>query len=226
MQIQSCYRLCLTGTPLENHLGELWSLFHFLMPGLLGNARQFRQFFRLPIEKQNDRERQMILSKRVQPFLLRRTKDEVLRELPLKTEIVRKLALHGPQRDLYEALRLSMDAKVRAAIALQGFGKSQIVVLDALLKMRQVCCDPRLLSLPQADMAWGHSVKLDTLMDLLDNVMDEGRAVLVFSQFTSMLALIEEKLIERKYAYLTLTGKTSLYFSANNSLFFSHCSFV
>ncbi len=208
LQIQSRYRLCLTGTPLENHLGELWSLFNFLMPGLLGNARQFRQFFRLPIEKQADRERQVMLAKRVQPFLLRRTKDEVLRELPLKTEMVRKLELHGPQRDLYEALRLSMDAKVRAVIARQGFGKSQIVVLDALLKLRQVCCDPRLLSLPQADMAWGHSVKLDALMALLDNVMDEGRAVLVFSQFTSMLALIEEKLIERKYAYLTLTGKT------------------
>ena len=208
LQIQSRYRLCLTGTPLENHLGELWSLFHFLMPGLLGNARQFRQFFRLPIEKQADKERQSLLAKRVQPFLLRRTKDEVLRELPLKTEMVRKLALYGPQRDLYEAIRLSMEAKVREVIARQGFGKSQIVVLDALLKLRQVCCDPRLLSLPQADMAFGHSAKLDALMALLDNVMDEGRAVLVFSQFTSMLALIEEKLIERKYAYLTLTGKT------------------
>ena len=207
-QLQSKHRLCLTGTPLENHLGELWSLFHFLMPGLLGDAKQFRQFFRIPIEKNNDIERKKILAGRVQSFMLRRTKNQVMRELPPKTDMTRMIDLTGTQRDLYEAIRMTMEKKVREAIAEQGLGKSQIVLLDALLKLRQVCCDPRLLSLPEASMAHGHSVKLDVLMEMLDNLMDEGRRVLVFSQFTSMLTLIEKVLHERQYKYFKLTGQT------------------
>ncbi len=207
-QLRAKHRLCLTGTPVENHLGELWSLFHFLMPGLLGDAKQFRQFFRVPIEKQGDTERRELLAHRVQPFMLRRTKNQVARELPAKTEMTRMIELTGTQRDLYEAIRMTMEKKVREAIAKQGLGKSQIVLLDALLKLRQVCCDPQLLSLPEAAMAHGNSAKLDTLMELLDNLMEEGRSVLVFSQFTSMLALIEKQLISRKYGYLKLTGQT------------------
>ncbi|MBA2655650.1 MAG: DEAD/DEAH box helicase family protein [Tatlockia sp.] len=207
-QIQAAHRLCLSGTPLENHLGELWSLFHFLMPGLLGDAKQFRQFFKTPIEKFNDRDKRTMLAKRIQPFLLRRTKNQVASELPDKTEMTRKIELSGPQRDLYEAIRMSMELKVREAIAKQGVGRSHIVFLDALLKLRQVCCDPKLLSMPGAEMAHGKSAKLDTLMELLDNLMDEGRRVLVFSQFTSMLQLIEEQLIARQYGYLKLTGQT------------------
>ncbi len=207
-QLRASHRLCLTGTPVENHLGELWSLFHFLMPGLLGDAKQFRQFFRVPIEKNADVERRDLLARRVQPFMLRRTKNQVARELPAKTEMTRMIELTGTQRDLYEAIRMTMEKKVREAIAKQGLGKSQIVLLDALLKLRQICCDPQLLSLPEAAMAHGNSAKLDTLMELLDNLMEEGRSVLVFSQFTSMLALIEKQLIERKYGYLKLTGQT------------------
>ncbi len=207
-QLRAKHRLCLTGTPVENHLGELWSLFHFLMPGLLGDAKQFRQFFRVPIEKQGDTERRELLARRVQPFMLRRTKNQVARELPAKTEMTRMVELSGTQRDLYEAIRMSMEKKVRDAIAKQGLGKSQIILLDALLKLRQVCCDPRLLSMPEASMAHGNSAKLDTLMELLDNLMEEGRSVLVFSQFTSMLKLIEAELISREYDYLKLTGQT------------------
>lgn len=207
-QLHARHRLCLTGTPLENHLGELWSLFHFLMPGLLGTARDFRQSFRIPIERENDIERRNILSKRVQPFMLRRIKDQVVRELPPKTEILQRVELRGTQRDLYEGIRMKMEKKVREAIASQGLGKSQIVLLDALLKLRQICCDPRLLSFPEAEMAHGESVKLDTLMALLGNLIEEGRRVLVFSQFTSMLRLIEERLTAQQYAYLKLTGQT------------------
>ena len=207
-QLRASHRLCLTGTPLENHLGELWSLFHFLMPGLLGDAKQFRQFFRVPIEREGDLERRAILTGRVQPFMLRRTKNQVIRELPPKTDMTRMIELSGAQRDLYEAIRMTMEKKVRDAIAVQGLGKSQIVLLDALLKLRQVCCDPRLLSLPEASIAHGHSAKLDTLMELLDSLMEEGRRVLVFSQFTSMLKLIEEVLNQRQYAYFKLTGQT------------------
>jgi SNF2 family DNA or RNA helicase len=207
-QLHAQFRLCLTGTPLENHLGELWSLFHFLMPGLLGNIKEFRQQFRIPIEREGDNERRSLLSKRVQPFMLRRTKDQVIRELPPKTEIVQMVDLRGAQRDLYEGIRMMMEKKVREAIAAQGLGKSQIVLLDALLKLRQVCCHPRLLSLPEAAMAHEESSKLDTLMELLDNLMEEKRKVLVFSQFTSMLQLIEERLQQRQYSYLKLTGQT------------------
>ena len=207
-QLQAQHRLCLTGTPLENHLGELWSLFHFLTPGLLGDRKQFRQFFRNPIEKYQDKERQQLLIRRIQPFLLRRTKNQVACELPKKTEITRAIQLTGKQRDLYEAIRMSTEREVRQAIAKQGLGKSHLILLDALLKLRQVCCDPRLLTLPDAAMAYDSSAKLEACMELLDNLMDEGRSVLVFSQFTSMLALIEEELVARPYAYLKLTGKT------------------
>lgn len=207
-QLKATHRLCLTGTPLENHLGELWSLFYFLMPGLLGDARQFRLWFRTPIEKNGDTQRKELLARRVKPFILRRTKNEVAKELPPKTEMTRYIELSGPQRDLYEAIRMSMEKKVREAIAKQGLGKSHILLLDALLKLRQVCCDPRLLSLPQAAMAHGHSSKLEALMELLDNLVNEGRRVLIFSQFTSMLELIEQKLINHQYQYMKLTGQT------------------
>ena len=207
-QLKANHRLCLTGTPLENHLGELWSLFHFLMPGLLGDAKQFRLWFRTPIEKYADLSRRELLARRVKPFMLRRTKNQVASELPPKTEMTRTIEIVGPQRDLYEAIRMSMEKKVRDAIAKQGLGKSHILLLDALLKLRQVCCDPRLLTLPEAAIAHGTSSKLETLMELLDNLVEEGRRVLVFSQFTSMLKLIEEQLNERKYDYLKLTGQT------------------
>lgn len=207
-QLTAKHRLCLTGTPLENNLGELWSLFNFLMPGLLGDSKDFRSFFRVPIEKDNDLECKKILSGRISPFILRRTKSQVLQELPPKTEMLRFVELTGPQRDLYETIRLSMEDKVRLAIHAQGIGRSQIIILDALLKLRQICCDPRLVALEDAKIAHGHSAKLDALMDLLDNLMNEGRSVLVFSQFTSMLKIIEQVVRERGYAYLKLTGET------------------
>ena len=201
------HRLCLTGTPMENHLGELWSLFHFLMPGLLGDERQFRRLFRTPIEKHGDPERRTALARRVAPFLLRRTKEQVATELPPKSEIVRPVELNGAQRDLYESIRLAMHDKVRREIEKKGLARSQIVILDALLKLRQVCCDPRLLKLDSAKKV-KHSAKLELLMDMLPELIEEGRRVLLFSQFTSMLALIEAELKERDIDYVLLTGDT------------------
>jgi len=201
------HRLCLTGTPMENHLGELWSLFHFLMPGLLGDERQFRRLFRTPIEKHADPERRTALARRVAPFLLRRTKEQVATELPPKTEIVRPVELAGVQRDLYESIRLAMHDKVRREIEKKGLARSQIVILDALLKLRQVCCDPRLLKLDSAKKV-KHSAKLELLMDMLPELIEEGRRVLLFSQFTSMLALIEAELKDRDIDYVLLTGDT------------------
>jgi SNF2 family DNA or RNA helicase len=206
-QIQAAHRLCLTGTPLENHLGELWSLFNFLMPGFLGDTRAFRSAYRTPIEKHGDDLRRASLVRRVRPFMLRRTKAQVATELPPKTEIVLPVEIEGGQRDLYETVRASMDERVRREIAARGLMQSQIVVLDALLKLRQICCDPRLLKL-QSARAVQESAKLDTLMELLDELLGAGHRVLLFSQFTSMLALIQQALDARGIRYVVLTGDT------------------
>ena len=205
--IDARHRLCLTGTPLENHLGELWAQFDFLLPGFMGDSRQFTRAFSTPIEKHGDAIRAEILSRRVAPFILRRRKEDVAKELPPKTIIVRTTELVGGQRDLYETVRSAMDAKVRDAIAQKGFARSQIVILDALLKLRQVCCDPRLLK-SQGAKAVKERAKLDLLMDMLPELVEEGRRVLLFSQFTSMLALIEAELAARKIPYCLLTGDT------------------
>ena len=199
------HRLCLTGTPVQNHLGELWSQFHFLMPGLLGDEKTFNAAFRKPIELQGDIQRKDLLARRLKPFMLRRTKDKVATELPPKTEIVLPIDIDGAQRDLYETVRVAMDKKVRDAIDSKGLARSQIVILDALLKLRQVCCDPRLLDAA----AKAGSAKLDTLLELLDTLLSEGRRVLVFSQFTSMLALIGDALRARAIDYVLLTGDTT-----------------
>jgi superfamily II DNA or RNA helicase len=202
------HRLCLTGTPLENHLGELWSQFHFLLPGLLGDEKGFNTQFRHPIERQDDPLRRALLNRRIKPFLLRRTKDNVAKELPPKTEMVRKVELSGAQRDLYETVRLAMDKKVRDEIDKKGVARSQIVILEALLKLRQVCCDPRLVKALPARKQGSGSAKLVDLMQMVDDLLEEGRKILVFSQFTSMLALIEEELDARRIPYALLTGDT------------------
>jgi hypothetical protein len=206
--LQATHRLCLTGTPLQNHLGELWSQFHFLLPGLLGDEKRFNEDFRKPIEKLGDGARKALLIQRIKPFLLRRTKDKVATELPAKTEMVRQIELAGAQRDLYETVRLAMDKKVRAEIAKKGVARSQIVILEALLKLRQVCCDPRLVKGAAGARGVAPSAKLVALMEMIEELLDEGRKILVFSQFTSMLALIEDELKARAIAYALLTGST------------------
>jgi len=206
--LEARHRLCLTGTPLENHLGEVWSLFAFLSPGFLGDRQSFRRQWRTPIEKRGDAERRRLLARRIRPFLLRRTKSEVAAELPPKTEIVDPIEMDPAQRDLYESIRLSMHAKVQAAIAAKGLARSRIVVLDALLKLRQVCCDPRLLKFKGLGASKAGSAKLDRLLEMLPELIDEGRRVLLFSQFTSMLALIEEALRRAAIRYVLLTGNT------------------
>ncbi len=207
-KIDTRHRLCLTGTPLENHLGELWSQFDFLLPGFLGSGKQFTRHWRTPIEKQGDLARRDLLARRIRPFILRRKKEDVAQELPPKTIIVRSVELEGSQRDLYETVRAAMDAKVRDEIAQRGFARSQIVILDALLKLRQVCCDPRLVKATAARKV-SERAKLDLLMAMLPELVDEGRKILVFSQFTSMLALIEHELDKAGIAYVTLTGDTN-----------------
>lgn len=207
-QIQAEQRLCLSGTPLENHLGELWSLFNFLMPGWLGDSKSFQRDYRTPIEKQANAQRLTHLHGRIRPFLLRRTKEQVATELPAKTEITHWVELTAAQRDRYETLRLAMDQKVRAEIARQGLARSQIVILEALLRLRQCCCDLRLLDEPPSDLDSRDSGKLSSLLEMLDELTAAGRRVLLFSQFTSMLALIETELQARQIGYVKLTGST------------------
>jgi superfamily II DNA or RNA helicase len=207
-QLQAAHRVCLTGTPMENHLGELWSLFNFLLPGFLGDEARFRKNFRTPIEKGGSPERRQLLGKRVAPFILRRRKDDVVKELPPKTEIVQNVELSGAQRDLYETIRLAMHSRVREEVSSKGLSRSHIIILDALLKLRQVCCDPRLLKIDAAQKIT-ESAKLQLLMDLLPEMISEGRRVLLFSQFTSMLALIETEITKAKIPYVLLTGQTT-----------------
>src|SRR6185437_9657288 len=140
-----------TGTPVENHLGELWSLLDFAQPGLLGDDRQFQRHYRTPIEKEDNHSRSQALAQRVAPFLLRRTKDAVARDLPPKTEIIETLAFDERQRDFYDGIRLASHQHIQEIVRQQGLARSQITILDALLKLRQACCDPRLLPLPAQD---------------------------------------------------------------------------
>ncbi len=198
-------RLCLSGTPIENHLGELWSLMHFLVPGFLGSEDAFNKRFRTPIEKDGDLERNAILKSRVAPLILRRTKDQVAKELPPKTELVHLIELNSGQKDLYETVRATMNKRVREAIAARGIEQSQIVFLDALLKLRQICCHPKLLPEDYSNDVV-ESAKLDFLTELLAVLIEEGRRILLFSQFTTMLALIEAHLVKEKIPYLILTG--------------------
>ncbi len=206
-QIKADQRLCLTGTPMENHLGELWALFDFLMPGFLGDARQFTNVFRTPIEKYRDNEMRKRLAQRVAPFMLRRTKAEVVEELPDKTEIICNVTLDKEQAALYESIRIAMADKVRQTIATKGLSRSHITILDALLKLRQVCCDPRLLSLTQAHDV-EESAKLELLMQMVPEMVEEGRRILIFSQFTKMLGHIETELQLHEISYSKLTGQT------------------
>jgi hypothetical protein len=205
--LNSRHRICLSGTPVENNLEELWSLFNFLMPGFLGELIHFRKTFRTPIEQNQDEYARKMLVSRISPFVLRRTKENVAKELPPKTEILERVPLEGGQRDLYESLRIAMDKRVQELLAGKGLNKSRIEILDALLKLRQACCDPRLVKLPAAKTVQ-ESAKLTRLLEMLEELIDEGRKVLIFSQFTSMLDLIEISLKAAKIEWVRISGET------------------
>ncbi|MDD2221932.1 MAG: DEAD/DEAH box helicase [Pseudomonas sp.] len=208
-QLRAQQRLCLTGTPLENNLGELWSLFHFLMPDWLGDNKSFTRQYRTPIEKHANEQRLAHLKGRLKPFILRRTKQQVASELPAKTEITQHIDLTSVQRDRYETLRLAMDKKVRDEIQRVGVARSHIVVLEALLRLRQVCCDLRLLGEEDAKLYTSQdSGKMLYLLDMLHRFSAEGRRILIFSQFTSMLALIADELKQAEIPFVQLTGQT------------------
>lgn len=207
-QIKAKHRLCLTGTPMENHLGELWSLFHFLMPGFLYSQELFNKKYRNPIEKHADLQVKTKLISRIKPFMLRRLKTEVAKELPEKTTIEVNIDMNEQQSKLYEAVRATMQKNIRELIAAKGFHRSQIQILSALLKLRQVCCHPSLLQLDQVKNQNVESAKLDHLLEMVQDMVEEGRKILIFSQFTTMLQLIEEHLKTLNIRNVKLTGQT------------------
>lgn len=242
--LTSTHKLCLTGTPLENHLGELWSLFNFLMPGFLGNATQFIRLYQTPIEKEDDDVKRHALVQRISPFMLRRMKFDVATELPAKTVINEYISLTQIQGDLYETIRLTMSDELRKAVSMSGMKRNRLAISNALLKLRQVCCHPELLKLDDVQNndlvgakiqispdAVTHineqrkltvnnqpklvnptgvtsSGKLNWLADKLPSMIEEGRRVLIFSSFTSMLTLISQLLDKLSIAHVELTGKS------------------
>jgi len=207
-KLEAQQRICLTGTPVENHLGELHALMSWAVPGVLGSEAAFTRTFRDPIENEGDAARGQLLRRRLAPFLLRRTKQAVAAELPPRTDIDIRVELGDQQRRLYETIRLAMDERVRQAVAERGLARSGMEVIEALLRLRQVCCDPRLVPLTLAKRC-DESAKLDALRELLTTLIEEGRPTLVFSQFTSLLDLVESEVLKNLgVSYLRLDGQT------------------
>ncbi|HTS25098.1 MAG TPA: DEAD/DEAH box helicase [Bryobacteraceae bacterium] len=198
------YRLALSGTPVENHLGELWSIFEFLNPGMLGAARVLKL---AGVAGRNPNvETRKMLAHALRPFILRRTKEQVARELPAKSEQTIFCELEPPQRKLYNELRAHYRNKLLSAVDARGLAKSKIQVLEALLRLRQAACHPGLLDPKRTADA---SAKLDMLIDRLAEIVDEGHKALVFSQFTSMLAIVQDRLEAAGIEYEYLDGSTT-----------------
>ena len=206
--VRARHRIVLTGTPLENSVLDLWSIFDFLMPGYLGTAQDFRERYELPIAKEKDAEAQARLARRLRPFLLRRLKKEVASDLPAKLEQVSFCELTPDQRSVYQQVIEASRKEVLEAVGAQGVAKSRMVVLTALLRLRQVCCDLRLLKLDDVNPA-NASGKLDLFGELLEEVIDGGHRVLVFSQFVGMLTLLKEKLTAEGIEFCYLDGSTT-----------------
>jgi SNF2 family DNA or RNA helicase len=204
VQLSCSQRLCLSGTPVENHLGELWSILDFLMPGCLGTEREFKQQYRQPIERHGDSRRMQQLLERIAPFILRRNKDQVAADLPAKTVIEQTINLGDEQRDFYQRLKQQSWQDLRTSLEQTDSGaQQQVMLLNGLLKLRQACCDPALLNQPEIA-----SAKREHCIGMIEELVAEKRAILVFSQFTQMLELLAEDLENLSIDYLMLTGQS------------------
>jgi SNF2 family DNA or RNA helicase len=208
MALQGAFRIAVTGTPLENHLGELWNLFRFINPGLLGSIEQFNLRFAAPIEKPQDHRAELGARKRlrrlIQPFILRRTKSQVLTELPSRTEITLEVDLSADETALYESLR---RAALENLEKVEGPAeKKSIQILAEIMKLRRACCNPNLIA-PDLKLA---SSKLAAFAHLLEGLLENKHKVLVFSQFVDHLALIREHLDAQGVSYQYLDGSTSM----------------
>ena len=200
--VQADQRLALSGTPVQNHLGELWSLFDFLNPGMLGkgSALKIDGGFRNP-----SADSRMLLARALRPYILRRTKEQVAKDLPAKTEQTIFCDLEPEQRKLYNELKEHYRQSLLQKVATEGMAKSKILVLEALLRLRQAACHPGLIDKKRSDEP---SAKLELLLSQLTDVIDEGHKVLIFSQFTTLLGILRQRLDAAKTPYLYLDGKT------------------
>lgn len=206
MQLQADFRLIMSGTPVENHLGELWNLFQFANPGLLGSIDQFNERFALPIEKNKDDDRRDQLRRLVQPFILRRRKDEVLKELPAKTEIVLQVELTPDERAFYEALRRKAIATIESEKDEMGGGEQHLRILAEIMKLRRAACHPKLADKDVAGFL--ESSKQRLFGEVVNELIENGHRALVFSQFVSHLAILEEHLKKQNISYQYLDGQT------------------
>jgi SNF2 family DNA or RNA helicase len=201
--LQADHRLALTGTPVENHLGDLWSLFEFLNPGMLGRSSVFQQITKAG-ESQDDAQLNL-LATAIRPVMLRRTKSQVLRDLPDKTEQTLFCDLPPAQRQLYDELRDYYRTQLSERVQAVGLKRSKIQILEALLRLRQAACHPGLID---SERTGDPSAKLDALLEQLEEVIAEGHKALVFSQFTSLLAIVRKQLDARGRVYAYLDGRT------------------
>ncbi|MCF7764054.1 MAG: DEAD/DEAH box helicase [Verrucomicrobia bacterium] len=207
--VRAGHRLVLTGTPMENSVLDLWSIIDFLMPGYLGSAADFRERYEQPITRDKDEATQARLGRRLRPFLLRRLKTDVAKDLPAKLEQVSFCELTAEQSKLYKQVLAVSRKEVMAAVGAQGLARSRMVVLNALLRLRQICCDPRLLKMKGVEFTDDSSGKLAMFSELLEEAIDGGHRVLVFSQFVSMLTLLKDKLVAEKIEFCYLDGATN-----------------
>lgn len=203
-EVQADFRLALTGTPVENRLSELWSIFDYLMPGFLYSYKKFREEVEIPAVQNSDEDAMKRLQKMIRPFVLRRLKKEVLTDLPDKLEENMFVQLTGEQQKLYDAhvkrMMLMLDKQSE-----EEFKTSKITILAELTKLRQICCDP---SLVFADYK-ADSAKVDMCLNMISNAVESGHKILLFSQFTTMLDHLAKRLEEEKISYYMLTGSTS-----------------
>jgi SNF2 family DNA or RNA helicase len=200
-RLNARYKLAMTGTPVENHLGDLWSIFHFIHPSLFGSLKHFQLRYVKPIERDKDSERQSVLKKLVQPFLLRRRKDEVLKELPPITTLQHFVRLNEDEALRYAYLRKSVHEKLYTP---HGKRENKIEALAEITRLRRFCCHPRLV-FPDAPT---DSSKVQSFLELVTELRDNGHRALVFSQFVDFLELVREQLDERGIKYLYLDGST------------------
>ena len=204
-QIQARHRFALTGTPIENSLAELWSIFDFLMPGYLFSYAQFKENYELPIVRYDDEERLTLLKKLVSPFILRRVKQDVLKELPEKTESVLQIEFSEAEKKLYQASLQQIQTQLTQTLDQQtNAGSSKIMILAMLTRLRQICCDPGLVF----DGYGGERSKLSACMELIENAVESGKKILVFSQFTTILDKLRGECEKRGIGTYLLTGAT------------------
>ena len=207
--VKADYRVVLTGTPMENSVLDLWSILDFLMPGYLGSATDFKERYEQPITRDKDEAVQARLGRRLRPFILRRLKTEVAKDLPAKLEQISYCELTDDQLEIYKQVLAVSRKEVMDAVGANGVAKSKMIVLNALLRLRQICCDLRLLKMENAEFTDDSSGKVAMFGELLEQAMDGGHRVLVFSQFTTMLALLKDKLTAEKIEYCYLDGSTT-----------------